>query len=154
MRRPRASLEALERRNLFAALPNPLVNNPAADTTGQDTQSETTTLAFGSTVIVAFNDSGSAAVSPQQFTGWARSTDGGQTFTDMGLLPLDTNPSDGITGDLGDMVLARDSVSGRIYLMALPRNGSGLQVFRSDNGGASFTAPVNGMPDFLPSSGD
>src|SRR5262245_21113243 len=117
MRRRPANLEALERRRLFAALPNPLVNNPATDTTVQATHSETTTLAIGSTVIVAFHERGSAVTSPQQFTGWARSTDGGDSFTDMGLLPLDSDSSDGVTGDLGDMVLARDSVSGRIYMV-------------------------------------
>src|SRR5213592_900613 len=96
------SLEAFEPRVLFASLPNPLVNDPSLDTTGQDTQSETSTIAFGSTVLVSYNDSGSYALSPNQFTGWSRSTNGGASFTDMGPLPLDSDASDGITGDLGD----------------------------------------------------
>src|SRR5436190_3242513 len=97
------SVEQLEQRTLLASFTNVLVNNMSADTTSQDTQSETSTIAFGNTVLASFNDSGSNAVSSTKFTGWARSTDGGTTFTDLATLPTNTN------GDAGDPVLVRDN---------------------------------------------
>jgi len=66
---------------LLAQTTNTLVNNPAADTTVRDTQSETALVLAGSNVIVAFNDSGSTVVSADKFTGFSRSTDGGVSFT-------------------------------------------------------------------------
>ncbi len=148
-RRPRAQsqlhsacLEALESRTLLTAtLNNVLVNNPALDTTPQDTQSETTLLVFGSTVLSAYNDSGSNAIDPTKFTGYSRSTDGGATFTDMGQLPNDLN------GDAGDPVLVRDNTSGAIYLATLSNGASNvIQVFKSTDGGMTFAAPINGLP--------
>src|SRR5205823_4466491 len=94
------------------------------------------------------------AANSNQFTGWSGSTNGGASFVDRGALPNDTDATDGVTGDLGDAVLARDNVSGRIYISCLPRAGSGLQVFRSTDGGATLLPPVNGMPGFLNGSGD
>ena len=138
--------EPLEPRRLLASVFNALVNNPAADATSRDTQSETTTIAFGNTVIVAYNDSGSNAVSSSKFTGYARSTDGGLTFTDLGTLPTVTG------GDAGDPILARDNSSGRVYLSTLRSSGVGIQVFRSDNNGQSFSAPTTAFTSF--SSGD
>ena len=125
--------------------PNVLVNNPGEDTTAQDTQSETANLVWGNNVLVAYNDSGSfVPPSGNKFTGYSLSTDGGQTFTDMGSLPTSTD------GDLGDPVLARDSVSGRIYFSTLAfssLNGiPAIQVFRSDDGGQTFMQPVNAIP--------
>ena len=95
-------------------------------------------------MIVAFNDSGSTAVSADKFTGFSRSTDGGASFTDLGTLPAAT------FGDGGDPVLARDNVSGTIYLSTVAFNLSGprIHVFRSFDNGATFTAPVNGAPGF------
>src|SRR5262249_51548920 len=82
---------------------NSLTNNNAGSAgTAFFTQSETTLTAFGNTVVVGFNDSGSNAGGSNKFTGFARSTDGGATFTDGGTLP--TNPN----GDAGDPVMARD----------------------------------------------
>ncbi len=122
-----------------AAVANILVNNPTHDTTQSDTQSETTMVVFGSTILVGFNDSGSNAVSSSKFTGWARSTDGGETFTDLRELP--TAPG----GDRGDPVMARDAVSGRVYFATLGSNT--IQVWRSDDGGATFgSSPANGTP--------
>ena len=119
---------------------NVLVNNPAVDATIQDTQSETSiVLGSGSVVLVGYNDSGSF-IGTAQFTGWSRSTDGGLTFTDMGKLPLSAN------GDAGDPVLARDTTSGKIYFATLAFSGSAIQVFRSTDNGATFTAPVNAAP--------
>src|SRR5262249_28707752 len=115
-------------------------NNAGASGTGFFTQSETTIAAFGNTVVVGFNDSGSNSGGTNKFTGFARSTDGGATFTDGGTLP--TNPG----GDAGDPVLARDNSTGRIYFATLGFSVSTIQVFRSDDNGATWMAPVNGTP--------
>jgi hypothetical protein len=129
---------------------NPRVNNQSQDTGFQDTQSETTNLVFGSTVLVAYNDSGSNLVGDGgHFTGWARSTDGGATFTDLGTLPESNFGTNG-PGDSGDPVLARNNTTGRVYLSTLGFwDGTQLPVFRSDDGGATFGAPVNGAPGFF-----
>src|SRR5262249_50313592 len=81
-------LEVLEDR-LAPSFNNVLVSNPLADTGSNDTQSETTLVLAGSTVVVGFNDSESNAGN-NKFTGVARSTDGGATFTDLGTLPTST----------------------------------------------------------------
>jgi hypothetical protein len=121
---------------------NTLINNNNGSTGAAFfTQSETTIVAFGNTIVAGFNDSGSNAGGSNKFTGWSRSTDGGATWTDGGALP---NSS---AGDAGDPVLARDNTSGRIYFATLGfTNEDVIQVFRSDNNGASWQAPVNGTP--------
>jgi hypothetical protein len=120
---------------------NSLTNNNAGATgTGFFTQSETAITAFGNTVVVGFNDSGSNSGGANKFTGFARSTNGGATFTDGGTLP--TNPG----GDAGDPVLARNNTTGRIYFATLGFSVSTIQVFRSDDDGATWMAPVNGTP--------
>ncbi|MGI0013583.1 MAG: sialidase family protein, partial [Nitrososphaera sp.] len=126
-------------------LDNVLVNDPNLDLTAQDTQSETTlVLGSGSNIVVGYNDSGSClpscGVTTTKFTGFSRSTNEGASFTDQGSLPTSAN------GDAGDPVLARDNVSGRIYFATLFFSGAGIQVFRSDNDGATFGPPVNGAP--------
>jgi hypothetical protein len=119
-----------------------LVNNTSADTGSNDTQSETSMVLAGSTVVTAFNDSESNQ-SNNKFTGFGQSTNGGASFTDMGALPTSS------AGDAGDPSLARDNVSGTIYFATLGySNGNVIQVFRSTNNGASFSAPVNGAPGF------
>lgn len=117
------------------------VNNPSADTTAQDTQSETSVAVLGSKVMVAFNDSGSYASGGNQFTGYATSADGGTSFVDHGALPSSA------LGDIGDPVLAKDSSTGAIYL-ATPafKPDDTVQVFKSIDGGQSFGPPVNGTP--------
>jgi hypothetical protein len=115
-------------------------NNNGATGTSRFTQSETTLVAFGNTIIAGFNDSGSFA-SGAHFTGWSRSTDGGVTWTDGGLLPTSA------IGDAGDPVLARDNTTGRIYFSTLGFSGAEtIQVFRSTDNGVSWLAPVNGTP--------
>jgi hypothetical protein len=116
-------------------------NNTGSTGTSNFTQSETSLVAFGNTVVVGFNDSGSFTGGASKFTGFARSTDGGATFVDGGTLP--TNP----IGDAGDPVLARDETTGRIYFSTLGFNAPGtIQMFRSDDGGATWMAPVNATP--------
>jgi hypothetical protein len=135
-------VELLEARNLLATPANVLVNNTAADTTSQDTQSETAiVLGSGSTVVAAFNDSESNVGGANHFTGFSVSGNGGTSFTDAGTLPASSN------GDVGDPVLARDNVKGNIYLSTLSFSGSNrLQLFTSTNNGASFGAPINAAP--------
>jgi hypothetical protein len=116
-------------------------NNAGATGTGNFTQSETSIVAFGNTVVIGFNDAGSVVGGANKFTGWAYSTDGGVTFTDGGTLPTST------IGDAGDPVLARDEVTGRIYFSTLGFSGAGtIQMFRSDDGGQSWMDPVNATP--------
>lgn len=137
----RSLLERLEDRTVPAVVDS-LVNNPATDLGSNDTQSETAIVLAGSNVVVAFNDSGSNAGN-NKFTGYAQSTNGGATFTDRGTLPTSS------AGDAGDPALARDAVSGTIYLATLGYSSSNvIQVFRSTDGGATFGAPVNGAPGF------
>jgi hypothetical protein len=141
-RRPalRLQLESLEQRTLLST--NVLVNNTAEDIAPHDVQSETAiVLGSGSNVISAFNDSGSYNGSNNHFTGWSTSSNGGSSWTDQGILPVSS------AGDAGDPVLARDTSSGRVYLATLSFSVSNvLQVFNSDNNGATFSAPVNGAP--------
>ena len=117
------------------------VNNPAADTTAQDTQSETSVAVSGNNVIVGWNDSGSLT-SAQATTSPASvdRPDLGATFTDKGALPNSTE------GDAGDPVLATDA-SGNVYMVTLGfTTGENLQVFKSTNGGATFGPPSNATP--------
>ena len=127
--------------NPKSLLLNSLVNNPAADATAQDTQNETAiVLGSGSNIIGSFNDSGSNISGASKFTGFSTSNDGGNTWTDGGTLPTNA------TGDVGDPVLARDNVTGEIYLSTLQYSGNGLAVFKSTNDGATWSAPTQGAP--------
>jgi hypothetical protein len=119
-----------------------LVNNPGEDTTSQDTQSETSLLVAGSTVLVAYNDSEENA-GASHFTGFSQSTNDGASFRDMGALPASAN------GDGGDPVLARNNASGATYLATLSFLGDNIQFFTSTNNGATFGAPVNSSPGIV-----
>ena len=122
---------------------NALINNNTGITNCNDfTQSETSVVSFGSTIVAGFNDSGSfAGGTTNHFTGWSRSIDSGATWTDGGTLPASS------AGDAGDPSLARDSTSGRIYFATLGlTDGSVIQVFSSTDNGATWLAPINGAP--------
>lgn len=123
----------------LAPPPNTLVNNPAADATTQDTQSETTlVLGSGSNILASFNDSGSDIAPNASFTGIARSTNGGTSFTDQGRLPVSAN------SDAGDPVYARNNTTGRIILATLSFNSAAaLQSYRTDDDGATYQAPID-----------
>jgi hypothetical protein len=132
-------LDRLEGRSLLS---NVLVNNTGEDTAPHDVQSETTiVLGSGGNVIAAYNDSGSLNGSNNHFTGWSTSGDSGATWADHGLLPASS------AGDAGDPVLARNTSSGRVYLGTLSFSVSNvLQVYHSDDNGATFSAPSNAAP--------
>ncbi len=136
--------------NALAPLGNVLVNKPSADTTAQDTQSETAVLfGGGNNVVAAFNDSGSHVGGASKFTGWSLSTDGGVTFTDKGTLPASDD------GDAGDPVLARSAKTKTIFLSTLAFNsGHKLMIFRSTDNGLTFQPAVNGAPGFTPTTGE
>ena len=121
------------------------VNNPAMDSSAQDTQDAAVVAAVGNKVVVAYNDSGSALGGANQFTGFASSSNTGSSFTDHGALP----PSS--LGDAGDPALARDNATGAFYLTTLAYNGPGVRFFKSTNGGQSFMPPVLATPG-VPSS--
>ncbi|MBK9099343.1 MAG: exo-alpha-sialidase [bacterium] len=115
-------------------------NNNGLTSTGNFTQSETSIVAFGSNVLIGFNDSGSNSGGASKFTGFSYSTDGGVSFVDGGTLPNNSG------GDAGDPVLARNETTGRIYFSTLGYNVSTIQIFRSDDGGLTWAAPINGTP--------
>ncbi len=115
-----------------------LVNNNNGSTgTAYFTQSESDILAFGTTVLIGFNDSGSYN-GGSHFTGFSYSDDGGVTFTDGGTLPASSG------ADFGDPAMGVNESTGRIYFSTL--GNSPIQVFRSDDGGHTWMAPVNGTP--------
>src|SRR5215204_905814 len=128
-----AVAEVLEARQLLAGGVDRLVNdNAGAQSTSRFTQSEATVAVFGSTIVTAFDDSGSYNGSNSHFTGFSRSIDGGATFTDGGTLPTST------PGDAGDAMLTRDATTGRIYFSTIGFSSGLIQVFRSDTNGASW----------------
>jgi hypothetical protein len=106
------------------------VNDPNEDgTSAQDTHSETALVAAGNDILVSFNDSFLYSSSSPHFTGLARSSDSGSSFQDLGGL---ANNATG--GDAGDPVLARDNVTGRVYLATLNLTASSnIDIFRSDD---------------------
>jgi hypothetical protein len=113
---------------------NVLVDDPNdGGTSPNDTHSETSLVVAGNTVLSGFNSSVRAGASPAHYTGFARSTDRGATFTDLHALPNVTG------GDAGDPVLARDNTTGRVYFATLNLGVSNqLNIFRSDDNFATF----------------
>ncbi|HEX9410402.1 MAG TPA: exo-alpha-sialidase [Actinomycetota bacterium] len=124
--------------------PESLVNDPTADSTSQDTQSETAIALSGSNVSVVFNDSGSCLpncfTSGTHFTGYSVSTDSGASFTDQGTLPSSTE------GDGGDPALATNETTGTLYLATLDFDLTQIQVFGSTDGGATWSSPADASP--------
>ena len=126
-----------------SALTNVRVNNPALDThqTDQTTQSETSIAVSGRNVAVGYNGSQHGLLvltAGGNLTGYGYSSDGGQTFTDGGVLP---NAPGQV--NVGDPWLASDS-SGTMYYSTLsirPATGDLLAaVAHSTNGGKTWSA--------------
>jgi hypothetical protein len=142
------------------------VSNPATDfvlsqQTGF-TQSETSTAWCGDNAVVGFNDSGSfwetfIGTEGLSFNGVGRSTNGGQSFVDLGFL----NPGPDFFNQLGgDPVVAcwseDDFAYASIFLFgAFPNVRTGISVSKSSDGGLTFADPVPAVskPEFEVISG-
>ena len=126
-----------------SAFVDPLTNDPAADTTARNTQSETTiVLASGTNVVSAFNDSGSNVAGANKFTGFSTSANSGTSWTDRGTLPTAAG-----NGDAGDPILARNNTTGTILFGTLNFNVAGqLNIYRSTDQGVTFGGAINGTP--------
>ncbi|MFK7886542.1 MAG: proprotein convertase P-domain-containing protein [Gammaproteobacteria bacterium] len=100
------------------------VNDASTDTGTARTQNETS-LALDpvtGTICSGFNDSTSGVTTGQGFTGFARSTDGGASFTDNGAFD---------SASSGDPSMIWRQADGNFYLATL-RNG-GLGIYRSSD---------------------
>jgi hypothetical protein len=121
------------------------VNDPSTDIPEQTTQSETTIALYKDTVLVAFVDTGQylpATVGVSSLSGYARSEDGGRTFTDLGRVP----PSSRSLG-YSDPSLGVDSQGNfyfaNIQFVPAQRNTlSFLGVAKSTDDGRTFAEPV------------
>lgn len=110
-----------------------LVNDPAGDVPESTTQSETTLAVLGSTVCAGFVDGG--------VSGFARSDDHGDTWTDQGFLPGFTDP-----------VLAVHARSATFYharITFLLGAGVTIGVAHSADACRSFSDPVTATPGSL-----
>lgn len=135
-----------------AGLENVRVNDPRKDghQPDQTTQSETTIAVTGNSVVVGFNDSQQALLFPTagaSLSGFATSTNGGETFVDGGALP---NAGGCING--GDPWLTADR-AGAVYYSNLVSCASGgfVGVSKSKDGGRSFGPPTVIVPASVPS---
>ena len=129
-------------------LRNVLVNNPGEDShqTDQTTQSETSVAVHGQNVVVGFNDSQTALLfltAGGDLSGYAYSTNGGQSFTDGNQLP--NRPGE---INLGDPWLGSDR-AGNFYYANLVINidpftgySYDVGVAKSTDGGKTFSSPV------------
>ena len=122
-----------------------LSSDPYTNSTSQHaTEVEPDTFASGSTIVSAFQvgrffDGGASNI------GWARSTDGGATWT-KGFLPGITTVAGGSYARVSDPSVAYDAAH-NVWLIAslpLPSAGAGAAVFvnRSTDGGATWGNPV------------
>jgi hypothetical protein len=131
-------------------------SDPFTNSTSQHaTQVEPDTFAFGSTIIGAFQsgrfvDGGSSDI------GWARSADGGRTWTHGFLSGITAQEGAGTFERVSDPSVAYDAKHGTWLISSLPIAASGdaasILVSRSTDGGKSFGAPVSIAPA-APSTG-
>src|SRR5712692_6802154 len=137
---------------------NVLVNDPMQDIGNeQNTQFESTCAVLNGNIIVAYVDSNAGvyglggepllANRTNRLVAYSFSRDGGVTFTDQGVPPVNTHGTTTTTddGDAGDPVLAVDRASGTVYLTGTsPRNAgwSGIPLWKSTDGGFSFGNPI------------
>ncbi len=101
------------------------VNNPAGDSGSSTTQSETSLAVSGTTgtICSGFNDSYHGVVQGQGYTGFARSTDGGATFTDGLALG---------SSSFGDPAMVWRKTDGNFYFATLHSSGLGLYKSTDD----------------------
>jgi hypothetical protein len=91
------------------------------DSSAQNTQSETSVVAVGNKVVAGFNDTLVCCVPAINLSGYSVSTDGGNSFTDMGDLPWSGNVQ-----PLGDPSLATDD-QGNVYYATLAFGGQAAE---------------------------
>jgi hypothetical protein len=132
-------------------LENVRVNDPRKDVhqPDQTTQSETTIAVTGSRVVVGFNDSQQALLVPTagaSLSGYAYSTDGGESFVDGGALP-----NTGGCINSGDPWLATDRGDTVYYSnLVFCTRGGFVGVARSTDGGRTFSPPTVILPQSVP----
>lgn len=144
-----ADLSYFVRSPLLASQPesnaNLLVNNLNEDTPENTTQSETTVVVYGDTVMVGFIDTGNflpRTPGVSSLSGLARSIDKGQSFVEINKVP----PNARALG-ISDPSLAVDR-KGNFYISTIQQvptsNGqeSYMGVARSIDGGATFSPSV------------
>jgi N-acetylneuraminic acid mutarotase len=103
------------------------------------TQSETTIEVSGSHLVAGFNDDGQF-LSTQSLTGYSYSTDGGQTWTDGGVIPA--IPKGGQTIGDPDVKADRAGIFFFATLAIEPDGTSIVGVSKSTDGGKTFSVPV------------
>jgi len=138
--------------SLGASLSTGTVNDPGSDTAFSRlagfVQSETSTAWCGNTVEVAYNDSGSYLETLPvpgiglSFNGYSRSTDGGQTFTDLGYLNPGADITNFVEGD--PVVTCTDENTFYQSSIFVTQFGllTGESVSKSTDGGVTFADPV------------
>jgi hypothetical protein len=127
-----------------------LVNDRSTDVYPHITQSETSVAVSGSTVLVGFNDSGEFRPNGD-FTGYARSTNGGASFTDM---RTPTTPLGDVDAVFGDPVMAADVARSAgetevFYFENLAADPAGLSIIsvhKTIDGGATWAFATNASP--------
>jgi hypothetical protein len=127
-----------------------MVDNPADDlfaASDVSSHSETATAAFGSNVVVAFNDS-TGFVTSRSGMGYGHSIDGGATFQDLGNFPVTVTQEN--EGDPG-IVVNRNGVFYASYILFDASRPLGFRntvgVSTSTDGGVTWGLPV-ALPPF------
>jgi hypothetical protein len=130
--------------------PDLLVNDRSTDTWTHVTQSETTVAISGNTVLAGWNDSGEFFPNGD-FSGYGRSTDRGNTWTDM---RTPTTPLGTVSAVFGDPVLMSDldrdpGDAGVFYFSNLAENSGGnaiISVHKTTDGGQTWDSAANASP--------
>jgi hypothetical protein len=130
--------------------PDVLVNDRTTDGWPHITQSEPTVATNRSVIMAGWNDSGQF-LSTGDLSGYGRSTDGGTTWTDMGV---PTTPLGVVTAVYGDPVLVADrrrqpGQSAVFYYanLGILSNGTSIvAVHKTVDGGLTWSQAANATP--------